>query len=82
MTVTMNNVSMPHCDSRILHAPGECQYCDKYPDDQALRIRLRIAFTGHSPREDERACPADVARTPDHYNAWPGNRPAPVGTAL
>lgn len=27
----------PHCDQRVLHAPRECQYCDKHADWQALR---------------------------------------------
>lgn len=40
----------PHCDQRILHAPGECEYCDGRPDWQAVRQAWGIAFTGHAPR--------------------------------
>lgn len=27
----------PHCNSEVLHAPGDCYYCDKYPGMQKLR---------------------------------------------
>lgn len=40
----------PHCDQRILHAPGECEYCDGHPEWQALREAWGIAYTGHAPR--------------------------------
>lgn len=36
----------PHCDQRILHAPGECRHCDAFPDWQELRAKWGIAFTG------------------------------------
>lgn len=36
----------PHCDSRVLHAPGKCEFCDKHPDWQDLRLAWGIAFTG------------------------------------
>lgn len=39
----------PHCDPRILHKPGECEYCDKSPEWQELRKAWGIAFTGHDP---------------------------------
>lgn len=39
----------PHCDARILHAPGECEYCDLHPEWQELRKMWGIAFTGHLP---------------------------------
>lgn len=70
----------PHCDARILHAPGECWACDLYPDWQALRVKWGIAFTGHQPKDevlrvDQREepvavrrmlpCPADFNRPPD-----------------
>ncbi len=38
-----------HCDARVLHAPGECQYCDLHPEWQELRKAWGIAFTGHLP---------------------------------
>lgn len=27
----------PHCNSKTLHAPGECYYCDQYPNRQRVR---------------------------------------------
>jgi hypothetical protein len=68
---------MPHCDQRILHAPGECEYCDAYPDWQALRQFWGIAFTGHPAGENGAVvpCPADTARPPETHQKWPGNRP-------
>lgn len=73
----MSNIEFPHCDQRILHAPGECEYCDCYPFWQRLREAWGIAFTGHipDPDSDTLMCPADYARDPDVYNAWPGNTP-------
>lgn len=63
----------PHCDQRILHAPGECEYCDKHPEWQALRHAWGIAFTGYEPDGKELPCPAMHAR-PEHFQAWIGNR--------
>jgi hypothetical protein len=61
-----------HCDQRILHAPGECQYCDKYPEWQALRVAWGISFTGWEPEGKELPCPADYARG-DAHKLWYGN---------
>lgn len=77
----------PHCDARILHAPGECQFCDKHPEWQELRKIWQIAFTGHdymvtSPQNviTTRAavlpCPADHIRGENH-SKWAGNRAFP-----
>lgn len=71
----------PHCDARILHAPGECEFCDLYPDRQSLRMAWGIAFTGHEPVEKasywkELPCPADFNRRPDterDHRRWAGN---------
>ena len=41
-------IQFPHCDQRILHAPGECEYCDRHADWQALRDAWGIAFTGYT----------------------------------
>lgn len=49
-------IGFPHCDQRILHAPGECEYCNDHPDWQALREAWGIAFTGHPPRGDLPQC--------------------------
>lgn len=68
----------PHCDQAILHAPGECQYCDRHPDWQALRQLWGIAFTGHQPRImqgwHEIACPSDINRPGAAADRWPGNQ--------
>lgn len=39
----------PHCDQRVLHQPGECEFCDRHSEWQELREKWGIAFTGHSP---------------------------------
>lgn len=63
----------PHCDQRILHAPYECEYCDKHPEWQALRAAWGICFTGYEPEGIELPCPADYARGNNH-KLWFGNR--------
>lgn len=68
----------PHCDQRVLHAPGECEYCDEHPDWQALRFAWGIAFTGYEPGPDELQCPATVRRPLGKINNWVGN----VATSL
>lgn len=67
--------TMPHCDQRVLHPPGECEYCDAYPEWQALRQTWGVAFTGQEPRLDQVQCPSTVVRTIDVINMWPGNQP-------
>lgn len=73
----------PHCDSSVLHAPGECIYCDHYPDWQAYRRQARIAFTGQPAGGDESLapCPSDYRRGQGGAHSWPGNRPAPSGVS-
>jgi hypothetical protein len=79
----------PHCDPRVLHAPGECSYCDMHADWQALRGLWGIAFTGHEPQRTdagvELPCPADLNRPPttdSDHRRWGGNvaRPARAET--
>lgn len=65
---------MPHCDQRVLHAPGECRFCDDCPEWQRLRVVWGIAFTGHEPGEDQVRCPS--RREVETINRWPGNRAA------
>lgn len=67
---------MPHCDARVLHAPGECEFCDLHPDWQEYRERSGINFTGHE-EEGLAPCPSTYFRSLDNINRWPGNRPAP-----
>jgi hypothetical protein len=69
----------PHCDERVLHAPSECEYCDRHPDWQALRDTWRVAFTGHPPAEGETACPSDATRGLAGAHVWGGNRPYVAG---
>ncbi len=66
-------IQAPHCDQRILHAPGECRYCDKHPEWQELRFLWGIAFTGYEPEGTELPCPADHAR-PGKAQVWGPNR--------
>jgi hypothetical protein len=74
----------PHCDTRVLHAPGECEYCDRHEDWQMLRERWGIAFTGHPPQDEDLhglirkqlPCPADYNRPPESpsdHRRWYGN---------
>ena len=66
----------PHCDPRILHAPGECKYCDAHPDWQELRAMWNINFTnGTDP--DKFMCPANVARGFAAPNKWHSNHALP-----
>lgn len=67
-------VQYPHCDSRILHAPGVCKYCDQSGLQEA-RKAAGIAFTGCEPGPGEKRCPAEEARSLDMMHRWPGNRP-------
>jgi hypothetical protein len=64
----------PHCDTQILHAPGECEYCDRHPDWQTMRRWWRINFTGH---HDPllAPCPSTHLRTDEQRDSWPGNTP-------
>lgn len=69
-----NGYEMPmaHCDQTILHAPGACQYCDHYPEAQALRAFWRINYTGEND-PNKAPCPSTHFRTDEMRDAWPGN---------
>ena len=67
----------PHCEQRILHAPGECRFCDEHRDWQELRAAWGIAFTGYEPEGTELPCPADYARG-DNHTKWSGNIAKPT----
>jgi hypothetical protein len=67
----------PHCDPRILHAPGECEFCDMHREWQILRQYWGIAFTGYEPEGGELPCPADYTRG-DAHKLWHGNRAKPA----
>lgn len=67
----------PHCDARVLHAPGECTFCDDCPMWQELREAWGINFTGHN-RGGLFPCPADYWRpsgTDSDHRLWGGNKP-------
>lgn len=64
----------PHCDPQILHAPGECTFCDMHPDWQELREVWKINFTGHH-LKNRRTCPAEMDRPVETIHKWHGNRP-------
>lgn len=63
-------MQFPHCDARVLHAPGECEYCDGHEEWQKLRETWDISFTGHNDKLVP--CPADMARGDGHMR-WGGN---------
>jgi hypothetical protein len=65
----------PHCDQSVLHAPGVCEHCDKYPDWQELRERWRINFTGEND-DSKSICPSEWFRDLGTIHAWGGNTPA------
>lgn len=64
----------PHCDQSVLHKPGECEYCDHYPDWQEMREVQRINYTGHFDT-DKAPCPSHYFRHPDKVESWSGNLP-------
>lgn len=64
---------MPHCDQSILHAPGECRYCDMHPDWQEYREAARINFSGQHD-VDKAPCPSEHFRPAEVRDRWPGNR--------
>lgn len=74
MTDSQSRAAFPHCDSAVLHSPGTCRYCDKYPDWQHYRQIAGINFTGEC--DPSRAPdPASTRRSLETINHWGGNRP-------
>src|SRR5689334_1125238 len=81
----------PHCDALVLHAPGQCEYCDHHPDWQALRLLWNIQFTGEADDanlelaavralrakegEEPLPCPAERRRPAMRIHRWGGNAP-------
>lgn len=66
----------PHCDAKVLHAPGKCGFCDVHPDWQELRLLWGVNFTGESVA-GKVACPSEWTRSLETIEKWPGNRPDP-----
>ncbi len=68
----------PHCDYRVLHAPGDCAFCDNYPAYQDYRIITGIKFTGQQVTVGDdwsTPCPSDFHRGTGGAHVWPGNVP-------
>lgn len=83
----------PHCDFKVLHRPGECRYCDSFPEWQELRELWGIAFTGHAEdtveaydrqgrkyRKTLIRCPSEQERPVEVIHQWRGNAPEPRET--
>lgn len=70
--------NMPHCDSLVLHKPGECEHCDERGTLQQWRIDHSINFTGHNDT-DKKPCFAERRRTAAVINRWGGNVAHPKG---
>jgi hypothetical protein len=76
-----DDTQIPHCDSRILHRPGDCIYCDRHPLAQLARYGAKVYFTGDLHVMSDPAwipCPADAARPPgssSDHRRWGGNKP-------
>lgn len=64
-----------HCDQRVLHEPGLCEYCDEYPEAQAKRVELGVNFTSLND-PNLLPCPADKARPVTNLYSWAGNHPS------
>ena len=64
-----------HCDNRVLHSPGYCEYCDRHPDEQEYRKLNNIAFTDEEDIGDKYPCPARQVRTKESLDSWAGNQP-------
>jgi hypothetical protein len=85
--MNLPELTPPHCDQAVLHAPGECRFCDDCPEWQALRVLWGIAFTGHVPQElnvpkyRQLPCPSDFRRPGGINQVWPGNWPQPEQSA-
>lgn len=69
--------NMPHCDSLVLHAPGECKYCDERGNLQSWRLASGVNFTGHSDPA-KKPCFAERRRPAETINRWGGNVAAPA----
>lgn len=74
--MTMENVARyPHCDVKVLHAPGKCDFCDMYPEMQQWRIDSNTQFTGEDYSEDQIWDPAQIIRPLEIIERWYGNVP-------
>lgn len=61
LTNSLMNLTFPHKNPKVLHAPGQCEYCDMYSVWQSLRVRWGISFTGQEPTDTQpMGDPADI----------------------
>jgi hypothetical protein len=74
------SVPPPHCDPRVLHAPGDCSVCDEQPALQRAREVAGVNFTGGTD-PSKAPCPSDLARGPGVAERWRGNAPKPAPEA-
>lgn len=70
----------PHCDAEVVHAPGECVFCDVAEEVHGWQTARREgghAFTGHAPdaMAGQLPCPSDVRRGKAGAHVWGGNAP-------
>jgi hypothetical protein len=65
-------MTYPHCDSNVLHPPGQCWACDLYPDLQLEREQNGINYTGYNDPA-LKPDPALEHRPLDSINSWWGN---------
>lgn len=63
----------PHCDPKVLHAPGKCEYCDEYPAMQEERKLDGVNFTGEY-NSALKPCPAEAERPLAVIDKWSGNK--------
>lgn len=62
----------PHCDQRILHSPGACEFCDLAKVLQQYRAMLHLKFTDQL-GENDPLLPGET-RTKASAERWGGNR--------
>jgi hypothetical protein len=62
----------PHCDPRVLHSPGKCEFCDEAEVLQIYRTQLGLKYTDELQANDALLPGED--RTRASAEAWGGNR--------
>lgn len=72
--IDATSFQFPHCDPRILHAPGECIVCDQ-SGLQVIRDAWNINFTTAKQDTKKSPCPAIRDRGLEGCLAWTNNRP-------
>jgi len=66
----------PHCDGAILHSPGSCIYCDKYPSRQQYRVESNTNFSDKND-STKLPCPSTYTRSAESRDRWYGNQAQP-----